>query len=184
MELLPAHRTAMREFDARVRAVPDWDGPTACADWSARDLLNHLVSEQWWVPHLLAGETLEQVGDRYDGDLIGSDPLGAWSRASARSRKAWDEADITGEVHVTGGVIPTEDYGWQMTLDLAVHAWDLARGAGGDERLHPDLAQQLHDVFAPQVADFQGLGLFDPPQPVPEDADAQTRLLALLGRRA
>ena len=184
MQLLPAHRTAMREFDARVRAVQDWNGPTACASWTARDLLNHLVSEQWWVPHLLAGETLEQVGDRYDGDLTGPDPAAAWNAASARSRQAWDEAELTGEVHVTGGVIATAEYGWQMTLDLAVHAWDLARGAGGDERLHPDLVQQLHEVFAPQVPDFQGLGLFDPPLPVAEDADAQTRLLAALGRRA
>lgn len=184
MQLLPAHRTAMREFDARVRAVRDWDAPTACSAWSARDLLNHLVSEQWWVPHLLAGETLQQVGDRYDGDLVGDDPLGAWNEASARARTAWDEADITGEVHVTGGVIPAEEYGWQMTLDLAVHAWDLARGTGGNEHLNPELAQQLHDVFAPQVPRFQGLGIFDPPRPVPDDADAQTRLLAVLGRRA
>lgn len=184
MQLLPAHRTAMREFDARVRAVRDWDSPTACTEWSARDLLNHLVSEQWWAPHLLAGETLEQVGDRYDGDLVGDDPLGTWDEASAPSRKAWDAAEITGEVHVTGGVIRTGEYGWQMTLDLAVHAWDLARGTGGDERIDPELARQLHDVFAPQVPDFQDLGIFDPPRPVSEDADAQTRLLAALGRRA
>lgn len=183
MQLITAHRRAMREFDARVRVVESWQAPTACASWTARDLLNHLVSEQWWVPHLLAGQTLEEVGDRYDGDLVGDDPLGAWQRASARARQAWDEAELTGEVHVTGGTAATEDYGWQMTLDLAVHAWDLARGTGGDEHLDPGLAGQLHEVFAPQVEDFQGLGIFDPPQPVAEDAGAQSRLLAALGRR-
>lgn len=183
MQLLTAHRLAMREFDERVRAVDSWDSPTACADWTARDLLNHLVSEQWWVPHLLAGATMEEVGDRYDGDLLDDDPLGAWKRASARSRESWDETEITGEVHVTGGTIPTVEYGWQMTLDLAVHAWDLARGTGGDERIDPALATQLHEVIAPQVESFQGLGIFDPPQSVAADADAQSRLLAALGRR-
>jgi uncharacterized protein (TIGR03086 family) len=186
MELLHAHRRAMSEFDARVRRVgaDQWDNPTPCARWTVRDLLNHLVSEQLWVPWLLAGATLDEVGDRFDGDVVGADPHHAWAEASTQARQAWDKPDATtGEVHVTGGVIPTEDYGWQMSLDLAVHAWDLARGIGASQRLDPDLVAALHTVFAPQVKSWQGLGIFDPPRPVDDRADAQTRLLALLGRR-
>lgn len=184
MRLLDAHRQAMREFDDRVRAVraDQWDNDTACAEWTVRDLLNHLVSEQYWVPHLLGGSTLEEVGDRFDGDLLGSDPLGAWADASARARRAWDGTDPIGEVSVTGGSIPTEDYGWQMTLDLAVHAWDLARGVGGELALDPGLVSSVRAVFEPQVEAMQGLGIFDPPQPVAAEADDQAHLLAMLGR--
>lgn len=185
MELLHAHRRAMTEFDRRVRKVTpeQWDNPTPCTEWTVRDLVNHLVSEQLWAPWLLGGATLDEVGDRFDGDQLGADPAAAWAQASAAARQAWDrEGATTGEVNVTGGVIPAEDYGWQMTLDLAVHAWDLARGIGADATLDPDLVEAVHTVFAPQVKAVQGLGIFAPPQPVAEDADLQTRLLAELGR--
>ncbi|GGI85915.1 TIGR03086 family protein [Saccharopolyspora subtropica] len=187
MRLLDAHRSATSEFDARVRRISagQWDAPTPCGQWSVRDLLNHLVSEQLWAPWLLDGATLDEVGDRFDGDVLGDDPVGAWSRAAAAAREAWERPGATeGEVHVTGGVIPAVDYGWQMTLDLAVHAWDLARGIGADDRLEPRLVSAVHTVFAPQVPAWQDLGLFAPPVPVPDDADEQTRLLALLGRRS
>lgn len=185
MELLHAHRRAMTEFDDRVRRIADdqWENPTPCTEWTVRDLLGHLVYEQLWAPWLLAGATLEKVGDRFDGDQLGSAPLEAWAHGSSAARAAWDAPGATsGEVYVTGGVIPTEDYGWQMTLDLAVHAWDLARGIQADDTLDSDLADALHTVFAPQVEAWQGMGLFAPPRQTSTDVDIQTRLLALLGR--
>lgn len=185
MHLIDAHRTAMREFDDRVHRTRDdqWDNPTPCTEWTVRDLVDHLVGEQRWAPWLLDGATLEQVGDRFDGDQLGSTPVRAWTEAAATSRAAWDRQwNVGGEVHVTGGTIPTEEYGWQMTLDLAVHAWDLARGIGADDRLDPRLVEAIHEVFAPQIESVQGLGIFAPPQPVDSDADIQDRLLALLGR--
>ncbi|MGW1681820.1 TIGR03086 family metal-binding protein [Saccharopolyspora sp. NPDC002376] len=185
MQLLTAHRTAMAEFDARVQRIEaeQWDNPTPCSEWNVRDLLNHLVGEQLWAPWLLDGATLDEVGDRFDGDVLGSDPISAWTEAADAARRAWDAPGATsGEVHVTGGVIPAEDYGWQMTADLAVHAWDLARGIGAAEQLNPELVAELHTVFAPQVQAWQDLGIFAPPREVPAGADEQTRLLALLGR--
>lgn len=185
MQLLTAHRTAMAEFDARVQRIEatQWDNPTPCTEWNVRDLLNHLVGEQLWAPWLLDGATLDEVGDRFDGDVLGADPAGAWTAAADAARRAWDAPGATsGEVNVTGGVIPAEDYGWQMTADLAVHAWDLARGIGDDERLNPELVAELHTVLAPQVPAWQGLGIFAEPRQVPPEADEQTRLLALLGR--
>ncbi|MER5394302.1 TIGR03086 family metal-binding protein [Saccharopolyspora sp. NPDC002686] len=185
MQLLAAHRTAMAEFDARVQRIEaeQWDNPTPCSEWNVRDLLNHLVGEQLWAPWLLDGATLDEVGDRFDGDVLGNDPIKAWTRAADAARRAWDAPGATsGEVHVTGGVIPAEDYGWQMTADLAVHAWDLARGIGADEQLNPELVADLYTVLAPQVSAWQDLGIFAPPRDVPLGADQQTRLLALLGR--
>ncbi|ASU78431.1 TIGR03086 family protein [Actinopolyspora erythraea] len=185
MELLPAHRVAMREFDNRVRRVEvdQLDNATPCDEWKVRDLLNHLVSEQLWVPWLLNGHTLREVGDRFDGDLVGEAPQAAWDRASSAARAAWDGASLSGRVHVTGGTIPTEDYGWQMTLDLTVHAWDLARGIGVDTGLDPELVEAVRAVFEPHVAELADSGLFAPPQPVDESAAPQTRLLAMLGRK-
>src|SRR3954453_13987808 len=96
MELLDAHGAAMHEFDQAIHQVRNdqWESPTPCTEWTVRDLVNHLVSEQLWAPHLLAGRTLEDVGDTYDGDVIGEDPLAAWERASQVARKAWLEPGV------------------------------------------------------------------------------------------
>jgi uncharacterized protein (TIGR03086 family) len=90
-EVLPLIPDAIDDFGALVDRVPAdrWDAPTPCSEWSVRDLVNHLASEHLWAPHLLRGETIAQVGDRYDGDVLGDDPAGTWRRAAAESSEAW-----------------------------------------------------------------------------------------------
>jgi uncharacterized protein (TIGR03086 family) len=92
--LIPA---AAREFGARVHGVPPdgWTAPTPCTEWTVRDLVNHLVGEHLWAPHLLRGETVEQVGDRYEGDVLGKDPVAAWDAAAEASLAAWEHATTT-----------------------------------------------------------------------------------------
>lgn len=68
-------------------------------------------------------------------------------------------------------------------MDLTVHAWDLARGIKADERLDPELVSDVLAFIEPQVEQLAGSGLFAPPVRVSPDADPQTRLLALVGRR-
>ncbi|HET6500162.1 MAG TPA: TIGR03086 family metal-binding protein [Amycolatopsis sp.] len=186
MDLLDAHAEALHEFDLAVHRIADdrWDAPTPCTEWSVRDLVNHLVSEQLWVPPLLAGATLDEVGDRFDGDVLGEDPVGAWESASAAARAAWTEAGATGRrVHLSYGTAGAAEYGWQMVGDLAVHAWDLATALGEPQPIRADVAEELIEKFRPMMPLWQGTGLFDPPVPVPESAPGADRLVALTGRR-
>jgi uncharacterized protein (TIGR03086 family) len=69
-----------------------------------------------------------------------------------------------------------------MTMDLTVHTWDLARAIGANEQLDEELVSDVLAFIEPQVDQLVGTGLFAPPIEV-GDADTQTRLLALLGRR-
>ncbi|MBN9743087.1 TIGR03086 family protein [Amycolatopsis sp. A1MSW2902] len=186
VDLLAAHGSALDVFDAAVRAAGpgDWARGTPCTDWSVRDLVNHLAVEQLWVPHLLAGATLDEVGTRYDGDVLGEDPLSVWEKASAAAREAWlSPGALRRTVHVSFGLVPAEEYGWQMTLDLAVHGWDLATALGRPNPVPDVLAGRLLDVLRPMIDDWQGLGLFDPPVAAGRSAAAPDRLVALLGRR-
>ncbi|ATE53714.1 TIGR03086 family metal-binding protein [Actinosynnema pretiosum] len=157
---------------------------TPCADWTVRDLVDHLVREQLWAPELLAGCTVEQVGDRFDGDRLGVDPRHSWVLAASAAREAWIEPDaLAKRVRLSSGEAGADEYGWQMTLDLTVHAWDLATAVGADRRVDAGLAEAVL-AFAEREADaWSGSGLFADPVPVGADADAQTRLVALLGRR-
>lgn len=185
MNLLDAHAEALREFDTAVHRISSgqWVAPTPCAEWTVRDLVNHLVYEQLWVPHLLAGQTLEEVGDRYDGDVLGEGPVGRWEKAAAAARAAWTAPGATDrQVHLSYGEADAADYGWQMTLDLAVHAWDLATGIGAGQPISDEVADALLTMMGPQVEAWQGIGLFAPPVPVPASAPAPDRLIGLVGR--
>ena len=79
-------RGAVAEFDARVRQIGDhqWQAATPNEDWTVRDLVNHVVGEDLWAPPLFAGATVAEVGDRFGGDVLGSEPKAAWTAASAR----------------------------------------------------------------------------------------------------
>ncbi|SFQ58229.1 TIGR03086 family protein [Amycolatopsis arida] len=185
MDLLDAHGRAMRGFDRTIHQVGDhqWAEATPCTDWTVRHLVNHVVSEQLWVPHLLAGEALDDVGDRYAGDVLGGDPAGTWRAAAAAARAAWIEPGALDQrVHLTSGRIDATEYGWQMTVDLAVHGWDLARAIGVPHPIEDAVAAELLDRVAPEVEQWRDAGIVAPPVPVPADADPPDRLVALLGR--
>ncbi|GAB2486268.1 TIGR03086 family metal-binding protein [Nocardiopsis aegyptia] len=182
-ELIDLHATAMGEFDRRVRAVgtADWALPTPCEDWDVHDLVDHLVTEQLWVPHLLAGGRVEDLADELAGDNLGEAPAATWSVASREARLAWlAPGALDRTVHLSMGDAPGREYLWEMTFDLAVHAWDLARGVGADERLDPELVEALR-----AWAGNRPLGpgpMFQGPAAVADDAGPQDRLLALTGR--
>jgi uncharacterized protein (TIGR03086 family) len=176
----------MGEFDRRVRAVrpEQWHNPTPCAEWDVRALVNHLVTEQLWAPLLLDGATIEDVGDRFAGDQLGDDPVAAWASAAAAAREAFAAPGaLRRSVELSYGRRPAEGYCQEMTMDLTVHAWDLARGINADERLDGELVSNVLAFIEPQVEQLAGSGLFAPPVAVSDDACVQTRLLALLGRR-
>ncbi|MBR8743042.1 TIGR03086 family metal-binding protein [Nocardiopsis sp. MG754419] len=182
--LIDLHGTAMDEFDRRVKGVrlTDWALPTPCADWDVHDLVDHLATEQLWVPHLLDGARVEDIGDRFDGDNLGEEPVATWSVAARESRTAWlAPSALQSRVHLSFGEAPAELYLWQMTFDLGVHAWDLARATGADEALDADLVDALYAWAGEQ--DLAASGVFAEPIPVSGDADTQTRLLALTGRQ-
>jgi uncharacterized protein (TIGR03086 family) len=172
------------EFDRGVRSE-QWHNATPCAGWDVRALVNHLVIEQLWAPLLLDGATIEDVGDRFDGDQLGDDPVVAWADAAAAAREAFAAPGALRRfVELSYGRRPAERYCREMTMDLTVHAWDLARGINTDERLDGRLVSDVLAFIEPQVEQLATTGLFATPVAVGEDADAQTRLLALLGRRA
>jgi uncharacterized protein (TIGR03086 family) len=184
---LGKYEKALGEFDKRVRQVrPDqWHDATPCAEWDVRELVNHLAVEQLWAPLLLEGATIEDVGNRYAGDQLGDDPVTAWTNASAAAREAFAAPGaLRRSVELSYGRRPAEGYCQEMTMDLTVHAWDLARAIGADEQLDEGLVADVLAFIEPQVDQLVGTGLFAPPIEVGDDADTQTRLLALLGRRA
>jgi uncharacterized protein (TIGR03086 family) len=76
------HREALTVTRTTVAGIgPDqWSAPTPCAEWDVRGLVNHLVAGNWWASELARGATIDGVGSRLDGDVLGDDPLDAYDR--------------------------------------------------------------------------------------------------------
>ncbi|KWW99779.1 hypothetical protein LI90_1418 [Carbonactinospora thermoautotrophica] len=138
-------------------------------------LVDHLVTEQLWTPQLLGGKTTEEVGT--------SSGRTRSARGTPRRPGGVRAGVLDQLVHLSYGTVDAAEYCQEMISDLLVHAWDLARGIGADERLHPELVRLVYDQYAPRADELHQLGLFDAPVPVPDDADPQTTLIALFGRR-
>jgi uncharacterized protein (TIGR03086 family) len=185
-ELLALFQRAQAQFTDRVDAVaPDqWDDP-ALPDWTVGDLVAHLVTEQLWVPPLLAGEPYLE-GRFPDGtsDLLGADPFTSWESAADDSLSAFAEDDaLIRTVHLSGGPTPATEYIFEMTADLTVHAWDLAQATGGDTELDGELVT-AGLVYAVRLPPDGIPGLIGPPVDVPDASPPQTRLLARFGRKS
>jgi uncharacterized protein (TIGR03086 family) len=181
------HRRAVEEFDARVRAVGDdqWELPTPCSDWNVRQLVNHLVYENRWTVPLMEGSTIAAVGDRYEGDLLGDDPKGAWEESSADAvRSVQADGALERVVDLSSGPTPAGEYVSQLFADHLIHAWDLARAVGADERLDPELVDACASWFAEMEPRYRAVGAIGERPETPPDADAQTILLAAFGRSA
>src|SRR5258707_9055910 len=64
------------------------------AEWSSNKtttmtglLANHAKDEAW-VPDVIAGKTMDEVGDTWKGDLLGSDPIGSYDKLAALATAA------------------------------------------------------------------------------------------------
>lgn len=186
MDLVDAHAGALDVTGAFVAGVAPhrWDGTTPCDGWSVRELLNHVVTGNWWVHELVGGRTIAEVGDRYDRDVLGDDPLAAYDESARAAEAAFATPDAMDRpCAVSYGPVPGRIYCGHRLIDVLVHGWDLASATGQDATLPHDLVEACLAVVEPEHEALAASGAFGTEVAVPPDAGAQVRLLALLGRR-
>lgn len=176
---------AIDGFEQRLSMVDaaQWNAATPCGQWDVRTLVNHVVGELLWVPSLLEGKTIAEVGDRFDGDILGHDPLVTCKSAAAAAQAAASQPGVQERtVHLSFGDFPGSEYLSQVTSDAIIHSWDLARAVGADDRLDSALVEFVNDFLSPQIDAWRSAGAFGPAVAIGPDANAQDRLLAQTGR--
>jgi len=181
------YRRAVEEFGRRMDAVRDdqWGNTTPCTDWNVRALVNHVVSEDRWVVPLLAGRTIDEVGSSLDGDLLGDDPKASWKQTHSDALDAVAGDGVTERiVSLSRGPTPAEVYLREVAADNVIHAWDLAMGTDGDAALDPELVEFAFAFYEPQAEIWRQFGAFGAEVVVPAEADRQTKLLGMVGRKA
>ena len=186
-DVVELYRRAAQSFGERLRGVSgdQWGASTPCAEWDVRALVNHVIGENRWLPPLMEGKTVADVGDALDGDLLGEDPQSEWDSAVKEALAAVEEPGaLEKTVHLSFGDFPGRYYIGQILSDHVIHSWDLARATGGDENLDPELVRFAYDELVPQFEEWRKGGAFGPKVEVGDDADLQTKLLAEAGRKA
>lgn len=168
-----------------VASIDDgqWSARTPCSEWDVRAVLNHITSELLWIPEMFAGKRIDEVGDKYDGDVLGDDPKAVWQAASKATIAAISAPGADEKVvHLSFGDKPGKVYIQQMVIDQTIHAWDLAKGLGIDLEVPESLAMFGYLTLRPEAEAWRKSGAFGEAIPVAVDADNMTKLLALSGR--
>jgi uncharacterized protein (TIGR03086 family) len=160
------HLAVCRRFGEAVAAAEGkWDRRTPCEAWDARAVVEHVIG----FHDVLLLRPLDLKPDRPPDD-----PRLRWELTHRSLAEALASGDITRLDAYR--LLPN------LSRDVLVHTWDLARAVEADDRLNPGWCEMF---CASLPADHDALiasGMFSAPVTVSGDSDPQARLLAALGR--
>ncbi len=150
-----------------------------------RTIIGYHAYDDSWVPEMLAGQTMAEVGDgAYRGDLLGGDPKAAFAAIVDRAcAAATGFTDLDRTVHCSFGDFTAQQYFWQINMFRGMRAHDIAKVIGTDAVLPGALVQGLWDEISPNAEEWRSLGVFPAAVLVPESASLLDRLLGVTGRQ-
>ncbi len=184
MNAADRYRTLARRFGDIVAAVPKdrWASPSPCEDWSAHDVLAHVVTTEL--------DLLERLSFGPTDSIDMSDPERVWPLIRAHMQSVLDDP-LRADFAYDGYFGPTtfaDTVDAFYCADLTVHGWDIARATGLTAWEAVDHAEidRVLVAFGPEsslAAAMRQPGLFAEPVDAGSSADPTTRLMAWLGRR-
>jgi uncharacterized protein (TIGR03086 family) len=173
------HRLIADDFTRVVHGTQDWSAASPVPDWSAGDVVAHLVE---WLPAFLAGGSdvrLPEVPSPAE------QPAAAWVLHRRAVQEVLDDP-VTAATAFTNPHIGSMPLGQAIdrfyTSDVFMHTWDLARATSQDDWLDPELCAVLLSGMEPIEELMRSSGQFGARVPVADDADPQTRLIGFIGR--
>jgi uncharacterized protein (TIGR03086 family) len=177
------HRALQGTLAVLTRVRPkDLDGPTPCASWDVRALVNHFVGTARWWAATIAGD-----GGVADADYAAGDFVAAYEE-SIRIVVAAFGADgaLDKTIRLPFGEFPGTVLLSLTTMEQFTHGWDLARATGQPTDLDPGLAAGLLSQARLAIPDAyrgpDGQALFGPAREAPAGAGPADQLAAFLGR--
>ena len=187
MDAMQRYGRAQDDFDAVLAAVrPDqWDAPSACTEWTVRDVAGHVIwgqrQMQAWATGTDYADGRGAPGAPHPGELAGRDPVAVWRAARAESVATLTPEALGRTTSITGmGEVPLTAIVTLLTTDHVAHTWDIGHALGMDVRLDPALVTLAFDWARSNIV--RRPGFFGPELTPPAGSDEQTRMLAFLGR--
>ena len=180
------HRRALDETRSVVARTDraQWTDATPCDGWDVQALLNHLVAGNLWAAELGSGRTIEEIGDRLDGDVLGDNALAAFDASAQAAAMTFEAAGaLDAPCAVSYGPVPGSVYAGHRFIDVLIHGWDLATATGQDATLDPELVDAASRLLHDQAEMVRASGMFGEDLLVPAGTGTQTQLLAFIGRK-
>ncbi|MFG2193384.1 TIGR03086 family metal-binding protein [Streptomyces sp. NPDC048639] len=171
---------AARQAVPVVRGVDDGrlGDPTPCAEYTVRDLLNHLF-------HVVVG--FQAIAAREDADFtttpdyLDGDWRSRFADETGRLVAAWGAPGA--DEGVAGSMnLPARTLGSMALLDLTVHGWDLARATGQEYTPDAESVRTLSALIEEMGPTARTMKVFGEPVAVREGAAPIEVLLASTGR--
>lgn len=137
-----------------------------------------------WIPDVLAGKTKEEVGDKFDYLLNSERIKGDYVHfCQVAIDVVGDFTDLDRIVHLSYGDFSAREYLQHITAFRAFRIFDIAKLIGVKLDIAEDYLQALYNEMEPLMDGFRSSGVFGPALDAPEDADVQTKLLAMAGKK-
>jgi uncharacterized protein (TIGR03086 family) len=176
------HLAVCRRFGETVRAANGkWDRRSPCDAWDARGVLEHVIGFHDVL--LLRPLGLKPDRPRDDPQLRWGLTYGALEKAFEPGRRLFER--VVDVPQLQGNPATKLDARAMMpnlTRDVLVHTWDLARAVGADDRLDVQWCGQFYSALPSDPQALSGSGMFDAPVALTNHTNVQSRLLARLGR--
>ncbi|GAA4010863.1 maleylpyruvate isomerase family mycothiol-dependent enzyme [Allokutzneria multivorans] len=156
-------------------SAEDWRRPSPVAEWAAVDVVKHLVE---WSRGFLKGAGIDLPALDVDAD-----PAEAWRRHVTDIQAIVDDpaGRILSNPHL--GELPVDAAIDQFyTSDVWMHSWDLAKALGREPELGEQRCAAALAGMAPIEQMLRDSGQFGAAVAVADDAPAQDRLMAFIGR--
>lgn len=172
-----AAEAALAALQPVLRRLTDDDRgkPTPCTDFTAHQLVEHLMS------------SLVQLGGMAGADIAMPTTGSAEDRISvlaAQAVDAWRAVDLDGTVTGPGGSdVPARFLASILPLELVLHGWDLAQATGYPMTISDEVVTYVRELTEGVIAQGRGSSFADEVTPH-ADADAVDRFAAYAGRRA
>jgi hypothetical protein len=160
---------------------PGWFATGGQGDATLRQIVNYHAYDSAWVPDVLAGKTIAEVGEGFEHIKTDADcNYRRYSEMAIAAARGLDDPERT--VHLSYGDFPAREFLRHVTSFRGFRTYDIAKWIGAGTELPPDLVQGMWDELAPDMDAWRAMGVYGPAVPVPDDSPLQDRLLGLSGR--
>jgi uncharacterized protein (TIGR03086 family) len=156
---------------------------TPCSDWDLRTLLNHMIL---WTSYSAERRAYgESVAEELMSKDFTAEPgyAQAYQAQIAKAVDAWSKPEAwEGDRNMMGGATPAADIAAMLIAEMVLHGWDIAQATGQDYHCDDAVARNVLKTVEAQGELFRQYQGFAAIVPVPDEATAFDRALALSGR--
>ena len=160
----------------------DLTASTPCAEWTLRQLLNHMIGALTLHLDAAHGLPVDRSQADPDTDRIGADPASAFAALAARAARTWREPRVLDRtLTLPMGPVPGSAVAMLHLTEVVVHGWDVGRATGENPTIPAELAEPALE-FSRQFATEAHRGTAFAAELALGDTPGE-QLVAFLGRR-